>query len=833
MCAAVTDNRGVRRTLLRGAILLLALLSIAVLAAGVYARAELRASLPVLSGSETLPGLSGPVTVARDALGVPSLAGASRLDIARALGFVHAQDRFFQMDLQRRQPAGELAALVGVRAFDVDAQARVHRFRRVAELAYARTDSEWKAMLDAYADGVNAGLARLDGPPFEYLMLRTTPLPWKPEDSILTVLAMFASLQGRQAMFEQTNQQLRAALPEPMFRFLTTAGSAWDAPAMGLPVPRPPLPGPGVIDLRGGRTAMPRAGQAPMASRQSPDEPCRLLVFSLCVELSPESAATIGSNNWAVNGAHSADGSALLANDMHLGLGVPNIWYRAAMTMPDPGDPLRPLRLAGVTLPGVPVLVVGSNGSVAWGLTNTGGDWSDLVRIEPDPRDATRYLTPRGSAPFEISEESIAIKDAAARGVPVRSTIWGPIVWTDHEGHEFAQHWVAHDADVLASDISRPERVRTIEELMVAVAGVGMPNQNVVMADRSGRIAWTVGGAVPRRRGFDGFTPESWADGQRAWDGYLPVSDFPKIVDPEHGRLWTANAPVVDGPMLGLIGDGGYSDGIRARIIRDRLKSMDRATPEQMLSLQLDNTALFLDRWRTLLLTALSAPEADTPVQRQAPRAAFRRLVETTWTGQASPDSVAYRLVRTFRAEVVRSVMTFVTSPARAQDETFDYSRSMRTEGPVWSLVTEKPLHLLDPRFATWDELLLNAVDTSISQLATEGPLHERTWGELNRARILHPLASAVPLLGRFLNMPADALPGDVYTPRAHSPGTGPSQRMVVSPGREDQGILHMPTGQAAHPLSPYFGTMHRAWVNGEVVPFLPGPAQHTLTLTP
>jgi penicillin amidase len=157
----------------------------------------------------------------------------------------------------------------------------------------------------------------------------------------------------------------------------------------------------------------------------------------------------------------------------------------------------------------------------------------------------------------------------------------------------------------------------------------------------------------------------------------------------------------------------------------------------------------------------------------------------------------------------------------------------MRTEGPVWELVSQRPLHLLDNRFATWDALLLDAVDTTIAQLAEGAALAERTWGEVNRARILHPLGSAVPLIHRWLNMSEDPLPGDVYTPRAHSPGTGPSERMVVSPGREEEGILHMPTGQSAHPLSPYFGTMHRAWVNGDVVPFLPGPAQHTLTLTP
>lgn len=456
------------------------------------------------------------------------------------------------------------------------------------------------------------------------------------------------------------------------------------------------------------------------------------------------------------------------------------------------------------------------------------------MRIEPDARDPSQYLTPDGPKRFEVVEEPIPIRGAPARTTTVRSTIWGPIVWTDVEGREYAQHWVAHDADVLASDLSRPERARTVDELTIAAAGLGIPNQNLAMADRTGRIAWTVGGAIPRRRGFDGFTPESWGDGSKGWDGYIDAGDVPRIVDPASGRIWTANAPVVDGAMLGLIGDGGYSDGIRARIIRDRLTAIVRATPADMLDVQLDNQALFLERWRTLALRSLDRPAAAEPATAVPARRTFRRLIESTWTGHASPDSVAYRLVRTFRAEVVKAVMSFVTAPALVKDPSFDYTRSTRAEGPVWQLISEQPLHLLDPRFASWDALLVASADNAISELTSEGrSLEQRTWGEFNRAQIVHPLASAVPLLPGWLNMPADPLPGDVFTPRAHSPRTGPSERMVVSPGREDEGILHMPTGQSAHPLSPHYGDMHRAWAAGAPVPFLPGPATNTLTLVP
>ncbi len=773
-------------------------------AGGVYARSQLRASLPLVTGEAAITSLDSPVRVDRDALGIPTIVGNSREDVARALGFVHAQDRFFQMDLQRRQPAGELAALVGARALPVDEESRLHRLRDVAHRAVELAEPGYRRVLDAYADGVNAGLGALGAVPPEYLVLRATPEPWRPEDTILTVLAMFNTLQGRQALFEQTIGAMRDALPEPMFRFLSANGSAWDTPVLGEPTARPAIPGPEVFDLRRVKTT------ASLARAHTRDE---------------EATEIIGSNNWAVDGAHTASGVALVANYMHLTIGVPIIWYRASLAFPDAAG--APQKVTGLTLPGLPSLVVGSNGHVAWGFTNTGGDWSDLVRIEPDPRDPAKYLTPEGAKAFDVFEETIAAKGGAGKTVGVRWTMWGPIVWKDARGREYAQHWVAHDAALLASDINRPERARSVDDLLTAITGLGMPNQNVTMGDDTGRIAWTIGGAIPRRVGLDGMTPESWADGSRRWDGYLAPDDFPRIVDPPGGRIWTANAPVVSGEMLATIGEGGYADGVRARLIRDRLLTVNNATPGDMLAIQLEDKALYLDRWRTLLLKTLASNATGA-------RAEFKTLIESTWTGRASPGSVAYRLVRQFRTTFVRDVMTTLTAPATSIDPAFDYSRSLRGEGPVWQLVSERPAHLLPPKYGSWDDWILAAVDRAIADLTTDGQrLADRTWGEANRGQFLHPLASAIPFFGNYMNMPGDPLAGDIYTPRAQAPRTGPSERMVVSPGREHEGILHIPTGQSGHPLSPHYGDQYRSWRNGEATPFLPGPAVSTLVLTP
>lgn len=813
--------------LLRFLVVSLVLLVVLVIVGGVYARSQVRASLPLLNGEAAVTGLAAPVRVDRDALGVPTIVGDSREDVARALGFLHAQDRFFQMDLQRRQPSGELSALVGPRALVVDAEARIHRLRDVAHRAFEHTEPAYRSVLEAYADGVNAGLGALGAAPPEYLVLRAAPEPWRPEDSILTVLAMFNTLQGRQALFEQTMGAMRDALPEPMFRFLTTAGSEWDTPVVGNAIVRPPIPGPDVFDLR----RMHRTETQKHGSTEND------FLNAGCNEISEKASFRVsvipcfrdehlilGSNNWAVSGAHTASGVALVANDMHLSIGVPIIWYRASLAFP--GADGAPQKITGVTLPGLPSMVVGSNGHVAWGFTNSGGDWSDLVRIDPDPRDPAKYLTPEGPKAFDVFQETIAAKGAAAKTLAVRWTMWGPIVWKDARGREYAQHWVAHDAALLASDITKPERARSVDDLLATIAGLGIPNQNVTMGDDTGRIAWVIGGAIPKRVGHDGLTPESWADGSRRWDGYLSPTDFPRIVDPPNGRIWTANAPVVDGANLATIGEGGYADGIRARLIRDRLLTLDKATPRDMLAIQLEDKALYLERWRTLLIKTL-ANEAT------GPRAEFRQLVETTWTGRASPDSVAYRLVRQFRTTFVRDVMTTLTAPATAIDPTFDYTRSLRGEGAVWQLLTERPAHLLSPDYQSWDGWMLAAVDRAIRDLTVDGQrLAERTWGEANRGQFVHPLASAIPWFGRYLNMPGDPLPGDIYTPRAQAPRTGPSQRMAVSPGREHEGILHIPTGQSGHPLSPHYGDQYRAWLNGEASPFLPGPTVSTILLT-
>ncbi len=797
-------------------VLVLALAGLAV-----WVRQQIAGSLPRLEGRQGLPGLEAAVTVERDALGVPTLRGANRIDLARATGFIHAQERFFQMDLLRRRGAGELAELLGPGLLEADQDARRHRFRALAEKIMDAATPEDNRLFTAYAQGVNSGLAALHKPPFEYLALRAQPRLWQAEDSVLVVMAMFFDLQDSAGVHESTLGVMHDTLPAPLFDFLTPRGSEWDAPLVGGPLAAPPIPGPEVIDLRRQPAPAPPHAAALAA-------PARFAAATRLDREEDGAALVPGSNNWAVAGTHTADGHALLANDMHLALRVPSTWFRLSLAWPQENGAER--RVTGVSLPGVPSMVVGSNGQVAWGFTNTQGDWSDLVVLEVDPRRPDLYRTPEGLRPFVHHAETLRVRGGKAKTIDVVETIWGPVIDKDHAGRPRAFNWTPQHADAVNVLSRGLETAATIDEAIAIAHQSGIPNQNLMLADSSGRIAWTVIGRIPRRVGFDGRLPTSWADGSRRWDGWVPPEQIPKVVDPPSGRLWTANARVVGGADLDLMGDDGYDLGARAMQIRDDLMRLDRATPRDLLKIQLDDRALFLVRWRELLQRTLSAEAlAGHPL-----RARLRRLVDTTWTGRASVDSAAYRIVRAFRADARDIVVAPLVAPCAAADPRFDYNDVPHTEAAIWKLVSERPAHLLAPPYKSWDDELLAVVDKTIADLhmasVKDGAL---TWGARNTTAINHPMVAAFPFAARWLGMPPHQLPGDSNMPRVQAPGFGASERLVVSPGHEESGIFELPVGESGNPLSPHFADSEAAWEQGQPTPFLPGRPAATLHLVP
>lgn len=785
-----------------------AALAILVAAAGWVA---VRRSLPDLDGTLACRGLAAPVQIERDRLGIPTIKAANREDLARATGFVHAQDRFFQMDLMRRRAAGELSELIGRAALPLDKDARVHRFRSVAEEVIRRAEPSEARLLEAYAEGVNAGLASLRARPFEYLVLRMTPVPWRAEDSALVLLGMFNLLQGDNGNLELGRGRLHDLLPAELYDFLVPRGSEWDAPLDGSRFESPAMPGPAVLDLRRGPSAARGTGIGPHPGS----------VYGA----TRDAAAPPGSNNFAVAGTRTADGRAILADDMHLPLAVPGTWYRAALVWDDPRHGAQ--TVSGLMLPGTPAIVVGSNGHVAWGFTNTEGDWSDIVLIEPDPANPDAYRAADGYRPYEHHREAIRVRGGQEETLDVRETSWGPILGADANARPYALHWVAHDPDAVNFRLMRMERARALDDAIAIGHLCGIPAQNLLVADRTGRIGWTIAGAIPRRSGFDGSMPASWADGARGWAGWLRDDEIPTIVDPPDGYLCTANARVVGGDAYGRIGDGGLALGARAAQIRDDLASLARAGEHDLLAIQLDDRARFLSRWQELLRSLL----AESVVGSDPHLAEARRLVEA-WAARAATDSAGYRLVREFRRSVGQRVFGPILKAYGSRATLAEISPQY--EAPLWALVTARPEHLLSRQYQRWDDLLMDAALEAVGEpQAGSGAMSKRTWGERNRAAIRHPLSLGVPVLGRWLDMPRDPLPGDSNMPRVQSPSFGASERMVVAPGHEADGILELPCGQSGHPLSAHYADQHQAWVKGEPSPFLPGEPEHRLVLEP
>lgn len=787
----------------------LSALAVLLVLAGLAGYFLLRGSRPQLDGTRSVAGLSAAVKIERDSLGVPRVTGATRLDVARATGFLHAQERFFQMDLLRRRAAGELAELFGAAAVDVDKSARRHAFRAVAQQALASFPAEDRALLDAYTAGVNAGLAALARQPWEYYVLRTAPVAWRTEDSLLCIYAMWIDLQDDRGHYERLTRAVYDAYGLKGLAFFAPRGTSHDAALDGTIFPEPVLP-----PLR---VKAPAAEEKPTAARDAqPFEPALLP----------------GSNSFAVAGRHTEHGAAILANDMHLGLAVPNVWYRATLSWTDAAGTAH--TVSGVTLPGTPTLVAGSNGHIAWGFTNSYADTSDVVVVETDGIADIRYRTPEGWRDIEERTEVIAVKGGDPVSFTVRSTIWGPILTeTSEQARLLALRWNAHDASAVDFGLARLETARSAAEAIEAGRRAGMPNNNLLVADTAGRIAWTVTGRLPRRVGYDGRLPVSWAYGDRGWQGWLPPEEIPVLADPEDGVLWTANNRIVGGDAYAKLGDGGYDNGFRAGAIRDHLRDVVQSgrpvTPADVLGVALDDRGRYLERWRGLLLATLTeAAVGDAPARRE-----FRDLVQA-WNGRAAVDSAGYRLLRGFRQKTAELTLAPFLERPRARYEAFSFNRFM-TEDAVWRLVTEKPERLLGADHVTWDALLLAAVDAVIADARNEGlALRDFTWGKRNTLRMQHPFSRFLPgMLARLLDMPAEPLPGDSSMARVQSRGFGASQRLVVAPGREAEGIFHMPGGQSGHPLSPFYRAGHSAWAKGEPTPLLPGPAVHTLTLTP
>ncbi|MGR9045509.1 MAG: penicillin acylase family protein [Gammaproteobacteria bacterium] len=764
----------------------------------------LRLSLPQLDGEAALNGISAPVTVTYAEHGVPAIGAENRLDAILALGYVTAQDRLFQMDLLRRKSAGRLAELFGALALDSDVRARVFGFSKVANAAWSKLSQRHRRYLEAYAQGVNRYIEQAGTLPFEFSVLGYRPEPWSAQDSILVLLGMFDRLTARAEDEERMLSVMAKTLPEAVVAFLTpdtdrytdqlTNHAASYRPARPVPVEA-------------------------MASALAPQNPDPMTLAAVRVQDSMP-----GSNAWAVSGAKTQDGRAILANDMHLGISVPNIWYRTEIQYGN-------VHVAGVTLPGIPTMVAGSNEHVAWGATNLAGDFLDLVSLELNPENPDEYRVGHRWQRFENVTETIAIKGGEARTIELKRTLWGPVAPEPLLGHAVAIHWTALDAEAVNVGMIDLEQSESLEQALDIANLTGGPQLNFMAADDNGRIAWTILGRIPQRYGIDGSVSRSWADGAVGWNGYLDPAELPRQLDAPDGLLVSANDRRLGKHYPHVIGRQ-FTNGYRAYRISQRLHQMPEATERSMFELQLDDQTEFYRFYQRLALAALSSDAGE-----REPELAGLRSYLSAWNGKADADSLGFALLVQFRKQLAESVFNPFLSACKAADPNFKYSWTY-LDTPLQALLMQKNPQLLpDPvHYRHWDAFILGQLKQSLQELKSQFPgvaLSELTWGKVNKAHYRHPFSRVLPWLGLLLDMPEDELSGCSYCVRVAGPGFGASERLVVSPGHLDQGILHMPGGQSSHPLSPYYRDQQRYWVKGLPLQLLARHAEHLRLFKP
>lgn len=763
------------------------------------------ASIPLMEGTKTINSLTSPVTITADRYGIPTIQARSRLDALRALGYITARDRLFQMDLIRRQSAGRLSEIMGKSTLMIDRKQRIMGLNRVASAILTRLPKDQLSALKAYAQGVNAFINQVDTFPFEFLILGYEPDPWTPKDSVLGALSMFQKLSSRESD-ERMMSIMEASIPQEVIMFLTPDEDDYAQVLLGGPDtyrPVSPIPVEELISIR-----------------RIPDQKG---VASLQADLSVDLLA--GSNSWVISGSKTADGRAILANDMHMELSIPNIWYRVVLKYGE-------REVGGIVLPSIPVVIIGSNGQVAWGITNSHGDFLDLVKLELNPENGAEYRTSAGWREFDVIRETIKVRQEDDVIEEVKHTIWGPVSKKLLLGNPVAVHWTALDDQAVDFGLMHLERATNIDEAVRFVNRFKGPPLNFMLADYTGRIGWTYSGRIPIRKGFDGTSCKSWASGDLGWKGYIPPEELPRVLDPPNGFLATANNRTLGKGYPYLIGHN-FAYSYRVYHISRRLEEMDHVTENDLFRLQLDTKSGFYEFYRDLAISILVQPSIDdsSSLMEQV----YKHI--ENWDGKADLDSVGFGILVEFHNILSKAVFKPFLEACRVKDKTFSYNWQNR-ETPLRRLLKQKIPELLPypDRYDSWDAFLLAKLEESVKMLlerhAVED-LDKLTWGYINKAQIAHPLAQFIPFSTKLLNMPQDPMPGCYHSIRLATTRLGASERMVISPGRHEAGIFHMPGGQSGHPLSLHYRDQHRHWVQGIPLPFLPGPIHYILKLQP
>lgn len=749
-----------------------------------------RRRLPQTSGRLTVQGLDGAVEVWRDRWGVPHLYAATAHDLFFAQGFVHAQDRLWQMELNRRVAHGRLSELFGELALDTDRTARTFGFGRLGRADWARADEEGRQAVLAYADGVNAFL---DHPasqlPVEFSLLRHRPEPWQPEDTFAFSRVMIWELshawygeivraQLIEAVGEEHAAELEIQYPE---------GNPATLPA-GIEFHR--------LDPDGSL----RTAQGPFLDRGK------------------------GSNSWTISARRSATGQAVLCNDMHLAISMPGLWYANHLQAGD-------YHVTGVSLPGAPLVMVGHNARIAWGMTLAFTDCEDLFVEEVDPETPHRYRFRDEWLEAEVIEEPIAVKGRAEPLIErVTITRHGPII-SDVVGYpeqRVAVQSMALQPCMALTGWLRLNQAGGWDDFVEAMRLIEAPQLSVTYADVAGNIGYWVTGRVPVRAKGDGTVPAPGWSGEYEWLGEVPFEEMPHALNPEQGYVVNCNHRIVPDDYPHFLGHV-WSNGYRARRIVEAIESKDELSDDDHRALQLDVTCL---PGREFVTCLKGFDDVDPDV-----RLALKQL--RAWDGRLTPESVGGAVYEVARYTLVRNLLepglgTELASRAMG----LGFHPLLQFAHEFFGHDTVMVLRLLDNSDSWWlqqaggrQALLARSLREAVAWLRSElGPdVAMWQWGRIHRATFAHTLGLQKPL-DQVFNRGPFPIGGDTDTPcqTAMSPDDpydnkawAPSFRQIVDLGDLSRSVSIAPPGQSGHLASPNYDDLIEPWLRGEYPPQL------------
>jgi penicillin amidase len=783
-----------------------------------YAYFIARAALPQLDGTLRVKGLAAAVKVTRDGHGVPAIEAATLADLFFAQGYVTAQDRLWQMDVMRRFAAGELSEILGEDTLKIDREQRILGLRAAARKSLQMASPRDRAYFDAYALGVNAFIE--DHPrslPIEFRILKYHPSPWQAEDSIVIANQMVKDLNYHTFGDALEREEILTKLGPELSSDLYVNSSWHDRPPT---VMREDLTDQKNQTDSDDEDDTEEEPDNSVTQHRSPPAP-------IWAQHAPE--AVNGSNNWVVSGTHTVTGKPLLSNDMHLGHQMPNLWYEAHLKSGI-------LDVAGVTLPGMPYVIVGHNQRIAWGFTNVSPTVTDAYIENFNAQGA--YQTPQGWQQPEHRAEVIHVKGKPDVNVDVKITRHGPII-TDilpGETRQLALRWTLYDG--LNMPFFDVDAAQGWEEFRKAFAQLDAPGQNVVYADVDGNIGYQTTGHVPIRAAGDGSLPVNGADDAHEWTSYVPFDKLPKIYNPPSGVIATANGRITpDGFPYSI--STSWEAPWRTERIFHVLESGRKFAASDMLALQNDihseNDLFAAERF------VYAIDHAAKPSARAKQAADLMRNWDGRMLASLAAPTIAVRSARELTRLLLEPRLGSAGADLNRQETTLSWKSYHWQMQTVWlqNVLLHQPKRWLPENYRSYDELFSAAVEAAVDERTSPHDLSSWLWGSVNAVDIEHPVLGKIPLIRRWSAPGVKEQSGSGYTVKAVTAHHGPSERFTANLAELDQSTLNTVTGQGGNFLSPYYLDQWKAWYEGSTftLPFTPRAVEangaHRLTLEP